>query len=44
MSSRHREIVPLGIAVAYAINGGICQSEERRMSGHLYTVAGGYQM
>ena len=37
----HREIMPLGIAVACAswCHSSICQSGERRMSGHLYTVA-----
>ena len=42
----HGEIMPLGIAmicVTYC-HSGICQSGERRMSGHLYTVAVGYQI
>ena len=42
----HREIMPLGIAMPCATwcHSGICQSGERRMSRHLYTVAVGYQI
>ena len=42
----HREIMPLGIAVACATwcHSSICQSGERRMSGHLYTMVVGYQI
>ena len=37
--------MPLGVAMACATwcDSSICQSRERRMSGHLYTVAVGYQ-
>ena len=45
-SSIHREIMPLGIALACTTwcHSAICQSGERRMSGHLYTVTVGYQI
>ena len=42
LPSKHRGIMPLKIAAACATwyHGGICQSGERRMSGHLYTSCG----
>ena len=45
-SSVHREIMPLGVAVACSTwcHIGIYQSGERRMSLHLYTLAVGYQI
>ena len=44
--SIHRDIMPLGIAMTCATwcHSGICQSGERRMRGHLYTVAVGSQI
>ena len=43
----HRKNMPLGIVMActtWCHMCGICQSQDRRMSGHLYTVAVGYQI